>query len=230
MFFSHFLYMEEKTLMHNVSRRRECEARMSVANCIYDNFKDTPCWMATANPYKKDKRFPKFQKLSYISDLLRKKISNFFIVRETNKTDDTAHYHVIIQRLPNNFRPPNGVQWHIQKIGGEREPFHYDPMAIPREWDISIPTTSQIFRAEVTRELGEYHHLLDVTVAYLITIHDRQKRAATNNKVRVKKLSKRDDMSRVVNYFFKEMMDADNPPCMYHNYNWLVGGQSRELR
>lgn len=63
----------------------------------------------TLNPYKKSKRFSRYQKLSAVSDAIRSlmSIKRMFIVREINTTDGSGHYHALIS-LDNHDPLPQG--------------------------------------------------------------------------------------------------------------------------
>ena len=157
-------------------------------------------WFVTINPYKKDKRYSKYQSISKISDILRRYCASYFIVLEHNK-DGSSHYHAICGGYNERKNLPKGLKWHVQPIGVN--PVGPCPYRIPEGPPITEESRRLGFRHLIAEELGVHHHLLGPTQELLCHIRACQRKCRARLARMRCKLNKKGHVGRVLSYMIK---------------------------
>lgn len=206
-----------KNLCESKTRERssaEDEVRPLVSSFItmetlHKVLKKKTSYFVTMNPYKKGKYFDKFQKIGRAYDILKRYATAFYLVREFNP-DGTSHYHAVCGGFKANKAPPKGCTFYVERVGGDVAPRSFDSETPPTTLESVI---SQRIYPSLKEELGEHHHMLDLTYNYLLSLATKQIKCLSAQRARCKKLVMGGHLARVINY-----MNKTTPSVEYQDY------------
>lgn len=168
----------------------------------------------TLNPYKKHKNFHRYQSISRVSDLLRKKLKRSYLIVQEENPDGSAHYHVLAHGYKEGCLVKlKGFNIDVRPVGRS------SPRCIPsldqppttyqdhQYWDVIQPLKIEM----------EHHHLYDTTVSLLLYIHKKQHKSSLSYKARQRREYRKTNNSQVLNYMFKSI----EYPMEYENYIFI---------
>ncbi len=186
---------------------------------LFKKFKGQTCYFITLNPYKKDKKyFTRYQKVSSIGDILRRRTSRYWCVREHN-TDGTSHFHAIAWKYDMSKPRIRGADVHVTKI--ETGASVYEPPefnVFGEKPDTPIERVERK-RTPIERDcaacLPKTFTLEAVQwfVEFLVSLAHKQRKATARHKRNVRKVIKEKGLRRVIQYCLKE-----NPQVLYQDY------------